>query len=60
MAATSFPYPCAGTHSSPTALVTHQTTVSGIAMDVTAGRLYWADWLGTALRSANLADEGGT
>ena len=44
--------------SNPTALVTNQTTVHGIAIDVTAGRLYWADWLGTALRSANLADGG--
>ncbi|ABF92416.1 putative lipoprotein [Myxococcus xanthus DK 1622] len=39
-----------------TTLVTNQTTVHGIAIDVTAGRLYWADWLGTVLRSANLAD----
>ncbi|AFE04335.1 putative lipoprotein [Corallococcus coralloides DSM 2259] len=43
---------------SPTALVTNQSTVHGIAIDVTAGRLYWADWLGTAVRSANLADGG--
>jgi VCBS repeat-containing protein len=39
-----------------TPLVTSQTTVHGIALDVTAGRLYWADWLGQALRSARLAD----
>ncbi|MCY1080691.1 Ig-like domain-containing protein [Archangium lansingense] len=39
-----------------TTLVTNQNTVHGIAIDVTAGRLYWADWLGTVLRSANLAD----
>ncbi|WAS88773.1 MULTISPECIES: Ig-like domain-containing protein [unclassified Corallococcus] len=44
--------------SSPTALVTNQTTVHGIAIDATAGRLYWADWLGTAVRGANLADGG--
>ncbi|NOJ91489.1 cadherin-like domain-containing protein [Corallococcus coralloides] len=43
---------------SPTALVTNQSTVHGIAIDVTAGRVYWADWLGTAVRSANLADGG--
>ncbi|MBN8468856.1 cadherin-like domain-containing protein [Corallococcus exiguus] len=43
---------------SPTALVTDQTTVHGIAIDVTAGRVYWADWLGTAVRSAKLADGG--
>ncbi|ATB46231.1 NHL repeat containing protein [Corallococcus macrosporus DSM 14697] len=42
--------------SNVTTLVTNQTTVHGIAIDVTAGRLYWADWLGAALRSANLAD----
>ncbi|MFE8597270.1 Ig-like domain-containing protein [Archangium violaceum] len=39
-----------------TTLVTGQNTVHGIAIDVTAGRLYWADWLGEVLRSANLAD----
>ncbi|AKQ68286.1 NHL repeat containing protein [Myxococcus hansupus] len=39
-------------------LVSNQNTVHGIAIDVTAGRLYWADWLGTAVRSANLADGG--
>ncbi|MHA7628999.1 SMP-30/gluconolactonase/LRE family protein [Corallococcus sp. M7] len=44
--------------SNPTALVTNQSTVHGIAIDATAGRLYWADWLGTAIRSANLADGG--
>ncbi|NVJ00077.1 cadherin-like domain-containing protein [Myxococcus sp. AM009] len=44
--------------SSVTPLVANQTTVHGIAIDVSAGRLYWADWLGTALRSANLADGG--
>ncbi|WP_225411905.1 Ig-like domain-containing protein [Stigmatella hybrida] len=42
--------------SNATPLVTNQNTVHGIAIDVTAGRLYWADWLGQALRSANLAD----
>ena len=41
-----------------TPLVANQTTVHGIAIDVTAGRLYWADWLGQALRSAHLADGG--
>jgi hypothetical protein len=30
--------------------------VHGIAIDVTAGRLYWSDWLGQAIRSAKLAD----
>ncbi|MCP3063693.1 Ig-like domain-containing protein [Myxococcus sp. K38C18041901] len=44
--------------SNVTPLVTNQTTVHGIAIDVTAGRLYWADWLATRLRSANLADGG--
>ncbi|RKH73399.1 Ig-like domain-containing protein [Corallococcus aberystwythensis] len=44
--------------SGSTALVTNQSTVHGIAIDVAAGRLYWADWLGTALRSTNLADGG--
>ncbi|AEI61971.1 putative lipoprotein [Corallococcus macrosporus] len=44
--------------SNVTTLVTNQTTVHGIAIDVTAGRMYWADWLGTALRSANLDDGG--
>ncbi|WP_422723909.1 Ig-like domain-containing protein [Hyalangium rubrum] len=39
-----------------TTLVTNQNTAHGIAIDVTAGRLYWADWLGQAVRSANLAD----
>ncbi|WP_224365634.1 Ig-like domain-containing protein [Hyalangium versicolor] len=39
-----------------TPLVTNQNTVYGIAIDVTAGRLYWTDWLGQALRSAHLAD----
>ncbi|QSQ19429.1 cadherin-like domain-containing protein [Pyxidicoccus parkwayensis] len=39
-----------------TPLVTNQTTVHGIAVDVTAGRLYWADWLGQAIRSSKLAD----
>ena len=43
---------------SSTALVTNQSTVHGIAIDVTAGRVYWADWLGTAVRSASLADGG--
>ncbi|QDE88952.1 DUF5050 domain-containing protein [Myxococcus xanthus] len=42
--------------SDATTLVGNQNTVHGIAIDVTAGRLYWADWLGTVLRSANLAD----
>ncbi|OJH40481.1 hypothetical protein [Cystobacter ferrugineus] len=42
--------------SNATTLVTNQTTVHGIAIDVTAGRLYWADWLAGVLRSANLAD----
>ncbi|RKH14777.1 DUF5050 domain-containing protein [Corallococcus sp. CA053C] len=42
--------------SNATTLVTNQTTVHGIAIDVTAGRLYWADWLGGVLRSAKLAD----
>ncbi|MFY0578619.1 SMP-30/gluconolactonase/LRE family protein [Cystobacter fuscus] len=42
--------------SNATTLVTNQTTVHGIAIDVTAGRLYWADWLAEVLRSANLAD----
>ncbi|MBM7116643.1 Ig-like domain-containing protein [Archangium primigenium] len=44
--------------SNVTALVTGQTTVHGIALDATAGRLYWADWLGQAIRSAQLADGG--
>jgi hypothetical protein len=44
--------------SNVTALVTNQTTVHGVAIDVLAGRLYWADWLGTAIRSAHLADGG--
>ncbi|AKF80357.1 hypothetical protein MFUL124B02_11370 [Myxococcus fulvus 124B02] len=44
--------------SNVTPLVTNQTTVHGIAIDVTAGRVYWADWLGTRVRSANLADGG--
>ncbi|SDF07358.1 Ig-like domain-containing protein [Myxococcus virescens] len=39
-----------------TPLVTNQTTAHGIAIDVTAGRLYWADWLGGVIRSADLAD----
>ncbi|QAT83357.1 putative lipoprotein [Corallococcus coralloides] len=44
---------------SSTALVTNSgDTVHGIAIDVTAGRLYWVDWLGTVVRSANLADGG--
>ncbi|WP_164002284.1 Ig-like domain-containing protein [Pyxidicoccus caerfyrddinensis] len=42
--------------SNVTTLVTNQTSVYGIALDVTAGRLYWADWLGGVLRSAKLAD----
>ncbi|EPX56754.1 NHL repeat containing protein [Cystobacter fuscus DSM 2262] len=42
--------------SNATALVTNQTTVHGIALDVTAGRLYWADWLAQVIRSAHLAD----
>ncbi|XXF80195.1 Ig-like domain-containing protein [Myxococcaceae bacterium GXIMD 01537] len=42
--------------SNATTLVTNQTTVQGIAIDVTAGRLYWVDWLGGLVRSANLAD----
>ncbi|RKH18307.1 DUF5050 domain-containing protein [Corallococcus sp. CA047B] len=42
--------------SNGTALVTNQTSVYGIAIDATAGRLYWVDWLGGLLRSANLAD----
>ncbi|PTL75569.1 Ig-like domain-containing protein [Vitiosangium sp. GDMCC 1.1324] len=42
--------------SNATTLVTGQTTVHGIAIDVTAGRLYWADWLAGMIRSANLAD----
>jgi len=42
--------------SSATTLVTNQTTVHGIAIDRTAGRLYWADWLGGVVRSAILAD----
>ena len=41
-----------------TVLVGNQTTVHGIALDVTAGRLYWADWLAGAVRSAQLADGG--
>ncbi|GEN13226.1 hypothetical protein SAMN05443572_11927 [Myxococcus fulvus] len=44
--------------SNVTALVANQSTVHGIDIDVTAGRLYWADWLGTRVRSANLADGG--
>ncbi|MGE6757760.1 Ig-like domain-containing protein [Corallococcus interemptor] len=44
--------------STPTALVRNQSTVHGIAIDAAAGRLYWADWLGTAVRSASLADGG--
>ncbi|NTX02442.1 Ig-like domain-containing protein [Myxococcus sp. CA040A] len=44
--------------SNATILVTNQTTVHGIAIDVTAGRLYWVDWLDGMLRSANLADGG--
>ncbi len=44
--------------SGATSLVTNQNTVHGIAIDVSAGRLYWADWLGTAIRSANLSDGG--
>lgn len=39
-----------------TPLVTNQTTVFGIAIDATGGRLYWSDWLGQAVRSANLFD----
>ncbi len=39
-----------------TPLVTNQTTVHGIALDVTAGRLYWADWLGQKILSTRLAD----
>ncbi|MDC0714179.1 Ig-like domain-containing protein [Stigmatella sp. ncwal1] len=42
--------------SNAAALVTNQTSAHGIAIDVTAGRLYWADWLDGAVRSANLAD----
>ena len=44
--------------SSATPLVTNQTTVHGLAIDVTAGRVYWADWLGQAVRSAQLPDGG--
>ncbi|CAM3127547.1 DUF5050 domain-containing protein [Corallococcus sp. ZKHCc1 1396] len=44
--------------SNATALVTNQTTVHGIAIDVAAGRLYWADWLGTVIQSAKLSDGG--
>ncbi|QSQ15694.1 Ig-like domain-containing protein [Myxococcus landrumensis] len=44
--------------SNVTTLVTNQTAVHGIAIDVAAGRLYWADWLGEAIRSARLADGG--
>lgn len=42
--------------SNATTLVTNQSTVYGIAIDVTSGRLYWTDWLPGVLRSANLAD----
>lgn len=41
-----------------TTLVSNQNTVHGLAIDATAGRLYWADWLGTRIRSAALADGG--
>ncbi|GHG71171.1 hypothetical protein GCM10012319_16750 [Comamonas sp. KCTC 72670] len=44
--------------SDATPLVTNQNTVHGVAIDASAGRLYWADWLGTAIRSANLSDGG--
>lgn len=42
--------------SNATPLVTNQTTVHEIAIDITAGRLYWVDWLAGVVRSANLAD----
>ncbi|SEU26601.1 Ig-like domain-containing protein [Stigmatella erecta] len=42
--------------SNATTLVANQTSVYGVAIDVTAGRLYWTDWLGGVLRSAKLAD----
>ncbi|WP_408891265.1 hypothetical protein ACJ2CR_16425 [Myxococcus faecalis] len=38
--------------------MTNPTTVHGIASDVAAGRLYFADGLGTRIRSAHLADGG--
>ncbi len=39
-----------------TTLVTNQSSVQGIAIDVTAGRLYWSEPVAGAIRSANLAD----
>ena len=42
--------------SNATTLVTNQTTVQGIAIDVTAGRLYWSAPRAEVLRSAKLAD----
>ncbi|WP_342373767.1 Ig-like domain-containing protein [Myxococcus stipitatus] len=44
--------------SNVTPLVTKQTAVHGVAIDVAAGRLYWPDWLGEAVRSAQLSDGG--
>jgi DNA-binding beta-propeller fold protein YncE len=42
--------------SNATTLVTNQTSVQGIAIDVTAGRLYWSAPSAGVLRSAKLAD----
>jgi DNA-binding beta-propeller fold protein YncE len=42
--------------SNATTLVTNPTTVQGLAIDVTAGRLYWSAPSAGVLRSANLAD----
>ena len=36
--------------------MTNQTSAWGLALDVTAGRLYWTDWLGGTIQSAKLAD----
>ncbi|WP_233278331.1 Ig-like domain-containing protein [Myxococcus stipitatus] len=41
-----------------TPLVSNQSTVHGVAIDVAAGRVYWVDWLGEAVRSARLSDGG--
>lgn len=41
-----------------TELLTAQTSVHGLAIDPAGGRIYWADWLGQAIRRADLADGG--
>lgn len=45
-----------GTGSTP--LVTNETTVHSLAVDVSGGRVYWTDWLAQTVRSARLTDGG--